>query len=70
MDLVYEDSRGWLYKVMSGLGDNQYKARYKKPGAVSWHCVRTLPWRDNPPDAEKDLIEFAKKKRMRRIVTN
>lgn len=26
---VYEDSRGWRYRVMRGLG-TEYKARYKK----------------------------------------
>ncbi len=65
--MMYEDSRGWKYQVMQGLGHDQYKARYNKPGARGWHCVRVLPWRDSPEAAEKDLAEYAGKKRMREV---
>ena len=27
----YIDARGWKYKVMGGIGENTYKARYQKP---------------------------------------
>lgn len=64
---VWEDSRGWRYKVMPGLGHEQFKARYNKPGSSGWHCVRILPWRDNPEAAENDLTEYAGKKRMRKV---
>lgn len=33
---VYEDWRGWLFKVMRGLG-NGFKARYKNPSRGGWH---------------------------------
>ena len=64
---VWEDSRGWRYKVMPGLGHERVKARYNKPGSSGWDCVRTLPWRDNPEAAENDLTEYAGKKRMRKV---
>lgn len=63
--MTYVDSRGWKYKVMPGLGDNAYKARYNKPGYKGWHCVANLPWRSYPEDAEKDLAEYARRKKMR-----
>ena len=47
---VYEDSRGWRYRVMQGLG-TEYKARYNKPGKGGWHCVARLPWRATAEEA-------------------
>lgn len=32
MGKKYIDSRSWKYKVMSGLGDNTYKAQYQRAG--------------------------------------
>ena len=55
---VYEDSRGWRYRVMQGLG-TEYKARYNKPGKGGWHCVARLPWRATAEEAEKDLAAYA-----------
>ena len=37
---TYEDSRGWRYRVMPGLGDDTFKGRYNKPGESGWHCMR------------------------------
>lgn len=66
--MMYEDSRGWRYTVMAGLG-TQFKARYLKPKACGWHCVKVLPWRDTVEEAENDLVEYAKKKKMRECQT-
>ena len=66
-EMTYEDSRGWKFKVMPGLGDNTYKARYKKPNYIGWHCVANLPWRNNPEDAEQDLAEYARRKKMKAV---
>ena len=46
--VTYRDDRGWKYRVMAGIGENSWKARYCKPGKLGWHCVRSLPWRDTP----------------------
>lgn len=55
---VYEDSRGWRYRVMQGLG-TEYKARYKKLDNGGWRCVARLPWRATAEEAEKDLADYA-----------
>ena len=39
MPKKYIDSCGWKYQVMSGLGENSFKARYQRPekhGDVGW----------------------------------
>lgn len=62
---TYVDSRGWKYKVMSGIGDHTYKARYQKPdkkGTTGWKCLRLLEWCDHFDDAQSDLNRYAKKK--------
>lgn len=60
----YQDGRGWLYEVHAGLGQDSWKASYKKPDRMGWHCVRSkyLPWRDTPAEAEADLQAYAEKK--------
>lgn len=60
---IYEDWRGWLFKVMPGLG-NRFKARYKNPSRGGWHCVAILPWRNTEAEAQADLDEYAEKKGM------
>ena len=60
--MLYIDSRGWKYRVMPGLGGEQYKARYQKPGKsgdTGWHGVASLPWRSDRDAAEVDLYEYA-----------
>lgn len=61
---IYEDWRGWLFKVMPGLG-NGFKARYKKTSRGGWHCVVSLPWRATAKEAQADLDSYAAKKGMR-----
>lgn len=63
---VYEDSRGWRYRVMQGLG-TEYKARYNKPGKSGWKCVAALPWRKSEVEAEKDLAAYAARHHMREV---
>ena len=64
---VYVDERGWKYKVMGGLGESNYKARYKKPvkQKYGWKGIQKLPWRKSFDEAQSDLNELAKKKRWR-----
>lgn len=66
---VYEDSRGWKYKVMQGLGESSWKPRYQKPGKSGWKCCATFPWRQTAEEAQADLDIMASKKRWKRIET-
>lgn len=59
------DARGWKYRVMPGLGDGAYKARYQREdhqGADGWKCVAALPWRTTREEAQADLDKLAAKK--------
>ena len=61
----YIDSRGWKYKVMSGLGDNTFKARYQRPekhGSVGWKGLTAVPWRNSREEAQADLDRLAEEK--------
>lgn len=63
----YQDNRGWKFRVKTGLDENTCKAFYQKAeysGSASWHGVRSLPWRESFYEAQKDLDEYAKKKKM------
>lgn len=61
----YVDDRGWKYKVMSGIGDNSFKARYQKPdkvGDYGWKGLAAVPWRSAFDEAQTDLNKLAEKK--------
>ena len=61
----YIDSRGWKYQVMSGLGENSFKARYQRPekqGDAGWKGVAAVPWRGSREEAQTDLDQMAEKK--------
>lgn len=61
----YIDDRGWKYRVMSGLGENTYKARYQRPekqGDVGWKGLAAVPWRETREAAQADLDQLAEKK--------
>ena len=62
---VYQDHRGWKYRVMPGLGENMYKARYHKPDKpdnVCWRCYTKIPWRSTFDEAQADLDALARRK--------
>lgn len=59
---TYKDERGWLYRVMRGIGENTYKARYQKPGKTGWKCMVKMEWRDSFDKAQSDLNALAKEK--------
>lgn len=59
---TYMDSRGWLYRVMCGIGADSYKARCNKPGGNGWKCCSFLPWRNSFDEAQADLNAHAEKK--------
>ena len=61
----YIDSRGWKYQVMSGLGENAFKARYQRPekqGAIGWKGLAAVSWRKSREEAQTDLDQLAEKK--------
>lgn len=62
----YIDTRGWKYKVMSGIGYDRYKARYQKPDKDSsvsgWKGVAAVPWRTTFAEAQADLDRLAKER--------
>lgn len=67
---VYEDHRGWRYKVMQGLGESNFKARYHRPEykkGSGWRCVTVLPWRESVSEAQADLDKWAVKKGMKEV---
>lgn len=64
----YTDQRGWKYKVMSGLGESNYKARYQKPGKSGWKCMKNLDWKKSFDEAQSDLNVMAEKKGWKEIV--
>lgn len=59
---VYKDYRGWTYMVRGGIGQQDFKAFYNKPGKYGWHGCRALPWRKTREEAEQDLNVYAMKK--------
>ena len=63
---TYIDNRGWRYRVMPGLGSDEFKARYQKPehnGTDNgWKCVARLPWRNSAEEAQEDLDQLARKR--------
>jgi len=56
--IQYVDDRGWTYFVRAGLGENQYKAFYCKPGKRP-HAYKNLTWRGTPDQAQTDLNALA-----------
>lgn len=62
---AYIDERGWKYMVMSGIGENTFKARYQKPeksGSNGWKGLGAVPWRTTFDEAQTDLNLLAKEK--------
>jgi hypothetical protein len=64
---VYVDTRGWKYKVRSGIGGDTFKTFYCKPGKSGYHGCHQFAWRDNPDAAQVDLDEYAKQHDWRKI---
>ena len=61
----YIDNRGWKYRVMCGLGENVFKARYQRAdhqGDVGWKGLAAVPWRESREAAQADLDRLAEKK--------
>lgn len=64
---IYEDWRGWLFKVVrSPRGDKPFRVRCKNPGGEGrWRAVGVLAGRATLREAEADLDDYAYKRRMR-----
>lgn len=58
----YIDARGWKYQVMSGIGENRYKARFQrreKCGDSGWRGLGAVSWRETRDEAQADLDKLA-----------
>ena len=62
---IYQDKRGWRFSVKTTIGGGLYKRFYLKPGALSWHAVRVLPWHSTKQEAQDDLDAYAEKHGMK-----
>ena len=61
---MYKDERGWLYKVKSGIGEDQWKVFYWKPRkdgdlSIGWHGSRKFHWWPTRMQAEGELRSIA-----------
>lgn len=66
----YFDSRGHVYFVRAGLGENCFKTFCRKPDKAPGygeHGCRNLPWRTTPEEAQKDLDALALRKKWKEI---
>ncbi len=64
---TYIDERGWIYKVMPGLGESNFKGRYQKPGKSGWKCMKNLKWSKSFDEAQSDLNALAEKKNWKNV---
>lgn len=58
----YFDSRGHVYFVRAGLGDNAFKTFCRKPDkspGYGEHGYRNTPWRETAGEAQEDLDALA-----------
>jgi hypothetical protein len=60
--IAFQDERGWIYFVRSGLGVSTFKAFFRKPGKSGSHGCRMTEWRGTFSAAQEDLNWLAKKK--------
>ena len=65
---IYQDNRGWKYKVRAGLSDDSFKPFYQKPGKSGWHGCRVFIWYASADIAQIELDAYAAKKGWRRIL--
>ena len=63
-EMIYEDSRGWKYKVMEDLA-GKFCPRYQKPGKNSWKTCHGFSHVENREKSEAALAAWAEKKGMK-----
>ena len=59
---IYQDNRGWKYKVRAGLSDDSFKPFYQKPGKSGWHGCRV---RMNEKPKQEDTVPAVTSKQKR-----
>lgn len=59
---TFNDDRGWEYFVRGGIGENSYKAFYRKPNSRRERGCTMVPWRKSFNEAQVDLNLLGKKK--------
>ena len=65
--VAWQDGRGWVYHVKSGIGGEQFKGFYTKLAkdydrGMKSHAMIAMTWRDFFSQAQEDLNRYAKKK--------
>lgn len=65
--VAWQDERGWVYHVRSGLGESQYKGFFTKESkdfnrGMKSHAMIAMTWREYFSQAQEDLNRHAKKK--------
>lgn len=63
----YMDERGWVFFVRSGIGENCYKAFYRKPGSKKEKGCSMVAWQPTFTAAQIDLDQLAKKKNWQEV---
>lgn len=69
---VYEDDTGNLYRISSGISGGAYWMTFRTPlRGRRGHRVKSkyLPLRETREDAQRDLDEYANRKKFRRVGT-
>lgn len=59
-EMIYTDSRGWMYQVRIGNSGNRWKTFYLKNTKTGWHAYWRFRWRDSYGEAKADLDAYAK----------
>ena len=63
--IVYQDFRGWKYKVSEDFPKNIFKVSYHRPDSpenICWRFYPRVPWRNTFAEAQADLDLLAKEK--------
>lgn len=64
---IYTDRRGWKFYVRSGIGGDNFKPVYSKPGSTRVHCSTMFSWRNTFDEAQADLNKMAKERGWREV---
>lgn len=65
--VAWQDERGWVYHVRSGIGGEKFKGFYTKLASDfdrdrKSHAMIAMTWREYFSQAQEDLNRYAKKK--------
>ena len=65
---IYQDNRGWIYSVHSGIGGDTFKTFYLKPGkSGGGHGCSSVDWQNSFDEAQADLNSLAESKKWKEV---